>query len=429
MRFLPSRALRGDLRPPADKSVSHRAALFAAMTEREVTVRNFLASADTQATLDAVAELGATVRSTPGGELAICGRGLQGARRLARPIDVRNSGTLLRLAPGWLAGQRDGSWTLDGDSSIRRRPVDRVAAPLERMGAHVSAREGRWPPLTVSGSPLHGCEHRLELASAQVKSCLLLAALQAESRTTICQPHPSRDHTERLLLRAGAAIEGTATRIEVGPSDRLELDTIDVPGDPSSAAFAACACFVIPNSRIRLRGVGLNWTRSGFYRIAKRMGAGVHGELEPPGTRSDQEPVGDIELEWAQLEATTVAGDEVPLAIDELPLVALLGVFAEGTTVVSGAEELRVKESDRITQLTRELARLGAQIEATEDGFVVEGTGGLQGGVFDAAGDHRLAMLGAICGLAARQGVEVRGIEHASVSYPTFVDDLAGLFG
>jgi 3-phosphoshikimate 1-carboxyvinyltransferase len=334
----------------------------------------------------------------------------------------------MRLLPGWLAGQEGGRWTLDGDASIRRRPVDRIAEPLGLMGARIEPSEGRFPPFTVTGAPLSGIEYPLPVASAQVKSCVLLAGLLAAGSTTVIEPRPSRDHTERMLAAAGASIARDGHRIVIAAQDELELGTLHVPGDPSSAAFHAAAAVLVPGSRIVIEGVGANWTRTGFFRILRRMGGAVAGPLEEPmGGVPAEEPVCELEISHGPLHGTVVEPDEVPLAIDELPLVALLGCFAEGATVVRGAAELRLKESDRIATVVDGLRGLGAGIEATEDGFAVEGTGGLRGGAIDAHGDHRLAMLGAVAGLASRGGVEVVGMEAAAVSYPGFEADLAAL--
>jgi 3-phosphoshikimate 1-carboxyvinyltransferase len=299
------------------------------------------------------------------------------------------------------------------------------------MGARIEAREGRFPPFTVSGAPLTGIEYALPMASAQVKSCVLLAGLLATGPTAVIEPEPSRDHTERLLARAGARIARDGARVEVTAQDELELGSIHVPGDPSSAAFLVAAAVLVRGSRIVVTDMNANWTRTGFVRIAQRMGAIVLGELEEPrpGEIIPEEPVCELDVAAAPLVGTVVEAAEVPLAIDELPLVALLGVFAEGETVVRGAAELRVKETDRIATVVDGLRGLGAEIEATGDGFLVQGTGELRGGVLPAHGDHRLAMLGAVAGLASRQGVEVDGMEAAAVSYPGFEADLAALGG
>ena len=427
-RFEPSGPLRGDYTPPADKSISHRAALFGAMCDEPVPVRNYLDSADTRSTLAALLKVGAGVEEADG-DVLVRGVGLRAPLEATGGLlDVGNAGTLMRLLPGWLAGQPGGVWTLDGDESIRRRPVDRVAEPLSAMGARVDAREGRFPPLTVHGAELSGIEYELPVASAQVKSCVLIAGMLADGSTTVIEGAQSRDHTERLLRRARVPFERDGSRLTVSQVDELELDEIVVPGDPSSAAFVAAAATLVAGSRVVVKGVDLNWTRTGFLRIAERMGAVILGDLEEPGTEAYEEPVGELDVASAPLEGTVVEPAEVPTAIDELTLVALLGAFADGETLVRGAGELRVKESDRIASVVEGLRGLGADIEATDDGFVVRGDGTpLPGGVIDAHGDHRMAMLGAVAGLASSEGVEVAGMDAAAVSYPGFQRDLRTL--
>jgi 3-phosphoshikimate 1-carboxyvinyltransferase len=426
--FEPSGALRGDYTPPADKSISHRAALFGAMCDEPVPVRNYLDSADTRSTLAALLKLGAGVEEADN-DLVIRGVGLRAPLEATGGLlDVGNAGTLMRLLPGWLAGQPGGVWTLDGDESIRRRPVDRVAEPLSAMGAELEARGGRFPPLVVRGAQLSGIEYELPVASAQVKSCVLIAGMLADGSTTVSESAPSRDHTERLLRRARVPFERDGLRLTVSQVDELELDEIVVPGDPSSAAFVIAAATLVSGSRVVVRGVDLNWTRTGFLRIAARMGAVILGDFEEPGTEADTEPVGELDVASAPLEGTVVEPAEVPTAIDELILVALLGAFAEGETLVSGARELRVKESDRIAGVVEGLRGLGAEIESTDDGFVVRGDGApLRGGVIDARGDHRMAMLGAVAGLASSGGVEVLGMDASAVSYPGFERDVRAL--
>jgi 3-phosphoshikimate 1-carboxyvinyltransferase len=430
-RFDPSGPLRGALKVPPDKSISHRAALIGAMASEPVRIRNYLDAADTRSTLAAVQQVGAIIEDR-GQELVVRGCGLRNALAPTDPIDVGNAGTLMRLLPGWLSVQQGLSFILDGDESIRRRPVDRIAEPLRRMGAVIEAREGRYPPFTVHGAALEGIEYELPVASAQVKSCVLLAGLVTDA-TTVAEPVPSRDHTERMLAAAGAPVSrepgltGAGFRTTVGNADELELEPVEVPGDISSAAFLIAAGVLVPDSRLVLERVGVNWTRTGFLRILERMGAIVLTDAEPPGSFTPREPAADIDVRNAPIEGTTVEAEEVPLAIDELPLVALLGCFADGETLVRGAGELRVKESDRIATVVEGLRRLGADIEALPDGFAVRGTGGLRGGVLDAHGDHRLALLGAVAGLASETGVEVVGMEAAEVSYPRFGDDVAAL--
>jgi 3-phosphoshikimate 1-carboxyvinyltransferase len=431
-RFAPGLRLRGRLAPPPDKSISHRAAIVGAIASEPVRVENYLDAADTRSTLAALRELGVIVEQRAG-RIVIRGVGMRNAQPPDGPVDVGNAGTLMRLLPGWLAIQQGQSFTLDGDSSIRGRPVDRIAEPLRQMGAQLEARDGRYPPFTITGAALRSVDYTLPVASAQVKSCVLLAGL-ATSHTTVTEAIPSRDHTERMLLAGGAQVDrhelaGGGWSSSVGNADELELEHIRVPGDLSSAAFLITAGVLVPGARLVLDDVGVNWTRTGFLRILDRMKAIVVGELEPVGAFGAAEPVSDIDVSYGPIVGTTVEADEVPLAIDELPLVALLGCFAEGETIVRGAAELRVKESDRIATVVDGLRGLGADIEALPDGFVVRGTGGLRGGRIEAHGDHRLALLGAVAGLASDEGVEVVGMEAAGVSYPGFAGDIARLAG
>ena len=427
MRFEPARGLSGRCRAPADKSISHRAALLGAMASEPVRIERYLHAADTDSTLAAVAALGALVEVNDG-QVRVRGTGLREARDGGGVIDVGNAGTLLRLLPGWLASQEGRSFTLDGDESIRRRPVQRIVTPLRQMGAELHAREDRYTPLRVDGAHLHGIDYELDVASAQVKSCILLAAIAADGTTTITEPALSRDHTERMLLRAGVSISRRGRTLTVGNTDEIALERITVPGDLSSAAFLIAAGVLVPGSRLLISDVGVNWTRTGFLRILRRMRGIVLGDLEQQSEEiSGDEPVSDLDVAHGALEGTVVEPEEVPLAIDELPLVGLLGCFAEGETIVRGAQELRVKESDRIEGVVQGLAGLGADIHETSDGFAVRGTGGLRGGTIDAHGDHRMAMVGAVAGLASREGVNVIGMDAAAVSYPGFVADLESL--
>jgi 3-phosphoshikimate 1-carboxyvinyltransferase len=436
-RFDPAGPLQGELRPPPDKSVTHRAALIGAMADGPTRVTGYLDSEDTRATLRAVAAVGAEVREGEADDhggffVEIEGVGLRGAR--SAEIDVGNAGTLLRLMPGWLAGQPQGEWTLDGDESIRRRPVDRIADPLRLMGADAECRDGRLPPLRLRGSRLHGIDYEMPIASAQVKSCLLLAGLLADGETAIREPLRTRDHTERMLAAMGASIRREDGALIVSPADRLEAGDVPVPGDFSSAAFFIAAALLVPGSDIALREVGINRNRIGLLPILSRMGVEMGGTHDPARAMTvheirepGPEPIATLHVRDASLHGAEIAAADVRAAIDELPLVALLACFADGETVVGGAAELRAKESDRIAGVVDGLSGLGADIEARPDGFRVRGTAGLRGGRLDARGDHRLAMVGAIAGLASRDGVDVDGFEVVAVSYPRFERDLRGL--
>lgn len=430
--FAPAGPLRGEVVAPPDKSISHRAALFGAMSSGTTRIANYLRAADTTSTLEALRALGASVE-VRADVVVVRGVGLDGARDPGAPIDVGNAGTLLRLLPGWLAAQSGRAFELDGDASIRRRPVDRIVEPLARMGAVLEPTAGRFPPLHVRGTPLTAISYVLPVASAQVKSCVLIAGLSAGGTTTVTEPAPSRDHTERMLAGAGVAVRRDGPDVGLRSVAALDVQSLTVPGDLSSAAFVIAAAVLVRGSRVLVRDVGVNWTRTGFLRILERMGGRVVGELESVPAAGAAvaiaEPICDLEVAAGPLRGTAVEAGEVPLAIDELPLVALLGCFADGETVVRGARELRVKESDRIAGVVEGLRGLGGEIEATDDGFVVTGAGGgaLPGGTIDARGDHRMAMLGAVAGLASRDGVEVVGMDAAAVSYPGFVEDLARL--
>jgi 3-phosphoshikimate 1-carboxyvinyltransferase len=420
-RFDPAGPLRGDYTPPADKSISHRAALFAGMCDEPVTVENYLDSEDTLSTLNAVRTLGAGIEEDPDGRLVIRGVGLHAPLEATGGLlNVGNAGTLMRLLPGWLAGQPGGVWTLDGDDSIRRRPVDRVAEPLRLMGAGVEAREGRFPPFTVRGAPLAGIEYELPVASAQVKSCVLLAGLYATGgRTEVVEPAATRDHTERMLEVAGVRVRRKAGAPAVWPAERLRPLDLRVPGDFSSAAPFIVAATLLSGSELRLQGVGVNSTRTGLLAVLERMGA--RAALFNRRTEGG-EPIADVDVAPADLTATTVEAAEVPLLVDELPLFALAAAMAHGDSVVRGAQELRVKESDRIEAVKNVLRPLGIRIQTTHDGFRVRGVPSRPkgGGVVDAAGDHRIAMLAAVAGLVSREGVRIQGAESVAVSFPDF---------
>lgn len=423
--------LSGEVLCPPDKSISHRCALFGAMSDGRTRIERYLLAEDTLSTLAAVEALGATVIRDED-TVVIHGVGLRGAEAPGGTVDVGNAGTLLRLIAGWIAGIPGLTVTLDGDASIRRRPMGRIIEPLQQMHASLDAREGRFAPVTVRGGELTGIEYLLPMASAQVKSCVLIAGLNASGTTTVIEPIASRDHTERMLAAAGAPLTRDGDRISITRTERIELGDQRVPGDPSSAAFPLAAALIVPGSKVAVHEVSTNWTRAGFVHIARRMGAQIDGPVEERGTpHTVAETTATLTAQHGPLRGTTVTADEVPLAIDELPLVALLGCFAEPgeLTTVTGAEELRAKETDRIAAVAEELGALGGKVTPTDDGFIVEGTGGLRGGRLDSRGDHRMAMIGALAGLASAEGVEIVDMAAAAVSYPTFLDDLAVLTG
>jgi 3-phosphoshikimate 1-carboxyvinyltransferase len=419
VRIEPARALVGHIAVPGDKSISHRAALLGAICEDETTISGFGRSADTESTLAAVRALGAEVAEDEIDVVRVAGRGLRGLIAPAKPIDCGNAGTLLRLLPGILVGQ-EGRFELTGDESLSARPVDRVAEPLTQMGAAVETADGL-PPLVVEGGRrLRGIRYELPVPSAQVKSCVLLAGLYAAGQTTVIEPVPTRDHTEILLAAAGAGIRRRPQRATVGPAERLRLGRVDVPGDFSAAAPFIVAATLLNGSELTIHDVGLNPTRTGLLDVLGRMGARITVFNR---RRLGGEPVGDLEVHSASLVATAIGADEVPRLIDELPLVALAAACARGETVVTGAAELRKKETDRIETVTTALKALGVRISEREDGFGVRGVPTRpKGGGMDARGDHRLAMMGAVSGLVSRDGVRLQGAEAVAVSFPGFFD-------
>lgn len=422
-RFAPLGGLAGSARIPADKSISHRAVMIAAICDSPVPIRNFLRADDTNSTLRAVANCGVHVENLKQGEPVVSGAGLKGLRPPGEIIDVGNSGTSIRLLPGILAGQ-EGTFVLDGDASIRRRPMDRIVTPLARMGVNIEARGGRFAPLQVTGGPVKAITYEMPVASAQVKSAVLLAALFGDGPTEVIEPAICRNHTEIMLSLAGARVEQEGLSTIVYPADELHLDHVDVVADFSSAAFFMAAAAIVPDSDITLEGIGVNPTRTGLMDIMQEMGADVSLSNE---RWASGEILADIRVRSSALQGAEVGGDFIGRAIDELPLVALLGAFASGDTVVRGAAELKVKESDRIAGLAAGLSGVGVDIEPTDDGFAVHGGTGVRGGMFKSMGDHRLAMLGAVAGLASQEGVDVIGFNCVTVSFPEFEETLNSL--
>ena len=415
MRIEPARHVEGHIAVPGDKSISHRALLIGALCDGETRVRGFGRSADTESTLNAVRALGAGV-DDDGDELVVHGVGLRGLR--SAEIDCGNAGTLARLVTGPLAFQ-EGEFTLTGDESLSSRPMERVAVPLQRMGAKIETTDGHLP-LTITGDALHGIEYTLPVASAQVKSAMLLAGLGARTRTTVLEPAPTRDHTELMLLAAGAHVTIRPASVSIDPAESLKLGTVDVPGDFSSAAPFIVAATLLPESRLTIHDVSLNPRRTGLLDVLDRMGGRV-GIVSR--RRFGAEPAGDIEIRHAELTATTVEAYEVPLMIDELPLFALLAACARGQSRVRGAGELRHKESDRIEAVIDALRAIGAHARDREDSFTIRGVPTRpRGGKIDARGDHRIAMLGAVAGLVSREGVEIEGAASVAISFPGFFD-------
>lgn len=420
----PAAAIAGELVVNGDKSVSHRSLLVGAICDGPVRVTGFGASADTLATLACVRACGVEVE-TDGSTLLVHGRGLRGLTAPAGVLDVANSGTLLRLLPGILVGQPAGRFVIDGDDSIRLRPIDRITDPLAAMGARVSSRNGL-PPLEIeAGAALAGRRHEPAIASAQVKSCLLLAGLYADGRTSVRERRATRDHTERMLRAAGARIRRDGEWVSVDPPTRLALDHVEVPGDPSSAAFLVLAATLLPESRIFLRGIGVGPGRTGFLTVLERMGARV--ALFNRRTTDAGEPIADLEASHAELIGCDVEPELVPSLIDELPALALAASCARGEMRLRGLGELRHKESDRLATVRDALWRCGAHIEVVDDGWHVRGVPArLRGGEVTAHGDHRIAMLAAIAGLYSENGVRILDPECIDVSFPAFRSVIEG---
>lgn len=419
--IFPSLRILGEIIVPPDKSVSHRAVLIGSIAEGRVTVNNFLRAEDCLATLKAMQMLGVAIEEGAPGRLAIDGVGLDGLREPPDTIDCGNSGTTMRLMMGLLAAQRFPS-RLTGDEYLRKRPMDRVIRPLRLMGARLSGQDGdRLAPIEIEGARLRPIDYDSPIASAQVKSAILLAGLYCQGRTTVREPYKSRDHTERMLSQFGAAVEaGDLSASVVGPAS-LGASEIDVPGDISSAAFFIAAASMVPQSEIILRNIGLNRTRSGFLDVAKEMGADVSG----PGISDTglSEPSGDVLVRGGRkLKAVRIGPRSIPRLIDEIPIIAVMALRAEGTTVIEGAKELRVKETDRLAALARNLSALGARIEEKPDGLIIPGPQRLEGGVVESFGDHRTAMAMAIAGLIAQEPVTVNDTACVGTSFPDFFE-------
>ena len=417
MRIEPATAVVGHVAVPGDKSISHRAVLIGALAEGDTHVRGFGRAGDTQASIDAVRALGIEVEDLADDELIVHGGELRSGS-----VDCANAGTLMRLLMGMLSGL-DGRYVLTGDESLSSRPMERVADPLRRMGARIDTSEGH-APVEIEGSTLLAIDYELPVASAQVKSAILLAGLSAGGTTTVVEPVPTRDHTELMLEAGGAWITRRPTSATVQASP-LRLDEVDVPGDFSSAAPLLVAAALVPGSDLTVHGVGLNPRRTGLLEVLKRMGVRVSIFNRHTFGR---EIVGDVQVQHGELSATEIGAKEVPLLVDELPLVALLAASAHGETIVRGAAELRVKESDRIEAVTDLLRATGAHVKSREDGWAITGVPTrLRGGNVEARGDHRIAMLGAVVGLASREGVDIEDAETVAISFPGFYEVLDSL--
>jgi 3-phosphoshikimate 1-carboxyvinyltransferase len=421
MKVEPAASVRGTFTLPGDKSISHRAAILGAMAEGETRVGNFSEAADCASTLGCLRGLGVGVERD-GVQVTIRG-GLESWRASASPLDAGNSGSTIRMLAGPLAG-RPFRTTLVGDASLSRRPLERVAVPLRAMGATIETTDGH-APLAITGGALRGMTHELPVASAQVKTALLLAGLSAEGRTTVREPMPSRDHTERMLAAFGARVEREGLAASVDGGTRLRGARVEVPGDASSAAFLVVAALVLPDSEVRLEGVLLSPTRTAFVEVLRAMGGHVEAALE----RSEPEPVGSIVARSSALQGIRIDPALVPSLIDEVPALAVAGAFASGRLEVTGAGELRHKETDRIAALARGLSALGARVEERADGLAVAGGTPLHGAAVDSEDDHRIAMALSIAALGARGATEVARGECVAVSFPSFYEVLGRATG
>lgn len=416
----PAPPLRGRVRVPGDKSISHRAAIIGALAAGDTRVRGFLRADDCLRTVDCLRMLGVTIGEAEDGLLISGSSGRLTAP--ARVLDAGNSGTTMRLLSGVLAGQAFAA-EIDGDASLRRRPMDRVADPLTLMGAAVLAREGRYPPLRITGGRLRGISYALPVPSAQVKSAVLLAGLLAEGDTEVLEPVATRDHTERMLAQFGVPVRREGRRVVLSPAIPRG-GAVEVPGDISSAAFLLAGAAAMEGADLSVEAVGLNPTRTGVLDVLQAMGAEVWIDAAVPD--AVEEPAGTIRVRGRRLRGTVIEGAMIPRVIDELPVLCAAAAVAEGRTVIRDAAELRVKESDRIGAVAGGLRALGVMVAERPDGLEIEG-GRLRGGTVDAGGDHRLAMAFAVAGLLADGPVTVRGAEAVSVSFPGFFETLRAL--
>jgi len=418
-KVAPSACLKGCIRVPGDKSISHRAIMFGALADGVTEITGFLEGDDSLATLNAFRSMGVQIDGPDNGRVTVHGVGIDGLCAPKAALDLGNSGTSMRLLAGLLAGQSF-DVTMKGDVSLSTRPMRRVADPLKLMGAQVETESDGTPPLKIiGGHSLHGIEYDMPMASAQVKSSLLLAGLYAEGTTSVSEPAPTRDHTERMLGGFGYAVKREGNRVSITGGGRLHASPIDVPADISSAAFFLVAASIAEGSELTLEHVGMNPTRTGVINILRLMGAhiDVNNERLVGG-----EPVADVYVKSAPLHGIDIPEDQVPLAIDEFPALFIAAACAKGRTCLSGAEELRVKESDRIQVMADGLIELGVKATPTVDGMIIEGGGAINGGVVESHGDHRIAMAFAMAALRANSVIEIKNCANVATSFPSFVE-------
>ena len=410
--------IKGRLRVPGDKSISHRAVMFGSIAKGTTNIKGFLTGADCISTISIFKKMGIDIEFD-NTFVKVHGKGLYGLNCPHEVLDCGNSGTTTRLVSGILSAQNFTS-VLTGDKSIQKRPMNRIITPLSMMGADIKSNDG-FAPLTITGSKLHGIEYNSPVASAQVKSAILLAGLYASSPTTVTEPAKSRDHTELMLKKFGANLTSTKTSVTINPCSELFANDIDVPSDISSAAFFMAAAILVPGSELILENVGINPTRDGIIRVLKDMGANI----EIINRKDSFEPVADIKVSYSKLHATCIGGDIIPTLIDELPLLAAIASLAEGTTVIKDAEELKVKESNRIRVMCEELSKLGVDVVETEDGMEIKGADKLKGNVtISTHDDHRIAMTFAVLNLVSDGEIKLDNKNCVEISYPDFFNDL-----
>ena len=421
MELLRAKQLNGQIEVPADKSISHRSIMFGAIAKGTTTVKNFLRGEDCLSTLNGFKELGVPIEDD-GQTITIQGVGFEGLKPALGPIDLGNSGTSIRLMMGILAGTNFQT-TLFGDEYLNRRPMQRVMAPLNQMGAHLVGFENtQYPPISIQGAKLSPITYEMPVASAQVKSAIIFAALQAQGTSTIIEKEPSRNHTEQMIKQFGGEIEVSGKTIRVTGPQQLTGQEVIVPGDISSAAFFIVAAAILKNSQVVLKNVGINPTRTGILDVLEAMGGTFKlSEIDEANESAT------ITVTSSTLKATTIQGADIPRLIDELPIIALLATQAEGTTIIKDAQELKVKETNRIDATCEELQKLGANIEPTDDGMIIHGPVQLHGGKVSSRGDHRIGMMLQIAALLTEKIVELDKAEAVAVSYPQFFEDLASL--
>ena len=423
MIFTKVNSLKGEVNIPGDKSISHRAVMFGSLAEGTTEVTNFLQGADCLSTISCFRKLGIEIENTSQ-RILIHGKGLHGLTEPSDTLDTGNSGTTTRLISGILAGQRF-TTILNGDASIQTRPMKRIITPLSMMGADITSLKGNdCAPLRICGGQLHGITYKSPVASAQVKSCVLLAGLYADAPTSVTEPVLSRNHTELMLAGFGAHVASSGTTTTIEPEPDLNGMKIEVPGDISSAAYFLAAGLMIPNSEILIKNVGINPTRDGILRVAKEMGGDITILNEKT---SGGEPTCDLLVRSSSLKGVTIGGEIIPTLIDEIPMIAVMACFAEGITTIKDAQELKVKESNRIDTVVTNLKAMGAHIEATDDGMIIEGGYPLHGAVIDSHLDHRIAMSFAIGALGADGETRIEGAECVKISYPEFYQTLEKL--